>query len=662
MMYWPERLLFGAALALVLLASEGMLSAATAAEDSYSELSIEEIEEAIKTTQAELDQLPLRLIRESGGTLGLRINGKDNKPEKSWVEVDLGERRKFDCIMLVPVVFIDENQASSTFAFPRNFQIRSYSSAEDEIGQLLFDSATAPLTPFPSKSPVIIDCPGAAAQRVRFIPMELHQVFDEAGYIYCLSELLVFDGNHNLALRKPVSTRHWTRHNPTWHKQYLTDGYLPYTVPSTRGESSINGSRMFVPARTNSPATITIDLGSEQQIDEVRLYPLHPDRNFAVFHKAAMGFPRRFDIEVSKDAGFSSPSTIFQAGSAGFLSPGHRLVCFSANGTRGRYVRISASSLPQHPQRKGSIFAFAEIEVLAKGEVVSRGMDVDFSHDIDIKHFPPSMLVDGMSSNGTILPLRSWLTGLAKRNELEVQLAALNTVLQDRYLRQTRIAQGLRWGIGIVLFITLAVYLWQRIVRQQQILRLREDLAADLHDEIGGNFSGIALLSDELANEEDMPEDHIPQLTNIANVARSSAVNARSLVRFLESRYVTGKLLEEMQTTAKILLTQHRYQFDVEGYRHVSKLEPKDKWHLLLFFKEALNNIVKHADATDVDINLHFNAQKMTLSIVDNGKGLDDSKTRPPAHLTTRAQKLNARLQFSTPSDGGTAILLEKQL
>ncbi|WP_435691960.1 histidine kinase [Rubritalea sp.] len=626
-----------------------------------SQLSLSELEKKIASTEEKLNQLPLRLIRESGGTLGVRLYRKNNKPETTWVEVDLLERKIFDSIVLVPAVLIDENQESTNHAFPNKFQIWTYASPDDNVGELLFDSTSSPLIPYPDKTPLFIDCPGASARRIRIIPLELNQVFDQPEYIFAMSELLVFDNNQNLALGKPVSAPQWTQHRPIWHKNYLTDGYMPYTEPSVDTDNILNGSRIFVPPRKRTSPSITLDLGQDILIDEVRLYPIQMDRNFSVFHRAAMGFPKQFIIEISSDAAFTSSKVIFDTANTDYPSPGHRLACFAANSTLGRFVRITAKSLPPHPRKRGSIFAFAEIEVISNGVSVSQAANITFTHPVDMEKLPPSMLVDGISANGTIITVRSWLEGLAERNRLEYHLLDLQAELQNRYSRQTKIVQALKWGIGMTLLITLFVYLWQRLMRQRHIYQLRENLAADLHDEIGGNFSGIALLSDELAQEGNMPKEHLPQLSSIAEISRISATNARSLVRFLESRNVTGELLREMRATAEMLLAAHQYSFDVDGYKYISKLAPKDKWHLLLFFKESLNNIIKHAEATEVTIHLQLTAKLLTLKIQDNGQGLS-STPQQPAHLTMRAQKLKAHLEFSTPSAGGTLITLKKKL
>jgi len=204
-----------------------------------------------------------------------------------------------------------------------------------------------------------------------------------------------------------------------------------------------------------------------------------------------------------------------------------------------------------------------------------------------------------------------------------------------------------------------ALYWWQRHTRLHQMYQMRENLAADLHDEIGADFSGIALISEDLSSKEDMPQPYLSQLSTITKVSRDSATNARALVRFLESRQVRGNLKGEMQATAQLLLNNHRYNLEFSGYKHVRKLEPKDKWHVLLFFKEALNNIVKHADATEVEISFKMTSNRLRLSIQDNGRGLAANNHQKPDHLAIRAKKLNAQFDIPKDSNKGFNVSLE---
>jgi signal transduction histidine kinase len=231
-------------------------------------------------------------------------------------------------------------------------------------------------------------------------------------------------------------------------------------------------------------------------------------------------------------------------------------------------------------------------------------------------------------------------------------------------LHKTRRLRRLSWAISLAIPLLVIIFLWQRLVRLKQITRVREGLAADLHDEIGGNFSGIALLCDQLTGDPSFPKTHFQKLEKIADTSRESAQNTRNLVQLLESDQIQGKLIEKMETVAELMLAGTAYRFDIQGAKYIQKLPPKDKWHLLLFFKEALANIVKHAEATEVVLNLHLAPRRLTLSIADNGRGIEHERngSKIPFHLQARAQKLHGEVTINTSPETGTTITLKKKL
>ena len=79
--------------------------------------------------------------------------------------------------------------------------------------------------------------------------------------------------------------------------------------------------------------------------------------------------------------------------------------------------------------------------------------------------------------------------------------------------------------------------------------------------------------------------------------------------------------------------------------------------------REAINNIVKHAEASNVEIRLQFSDQALVLEISDDGRGIAEPRRQTPAdgglaHLRDRADRLRARLDILPRPTGGTSILL----
>jgi len=80
---------------------------------------------------------------------------------------------------------------------------------------------------------------------------------------------------------------------------------------------------------------------------------------------------------------------------------------------------------------------------------------------------------------------------------------------------------------------------------------------------------------------------------------------------------------------------------------------------LLLIFKEAVNNIAKHAEATYVKIVCELSGEDLLLTITDNGKGFK-TETAERGHglrnMTKRAEEIGAKLSIRSLPGGGTTI------
>jgi signal transduction histidine kinase len=77
--------------------------------------------------------------------------------------------------------------------------------------------------------------------------------------------------------------------------------------------------------------------------------------------------------------------------------------------------------------------------------------------------------------------------------------------------------------------------------------------------------------------------------------------------------------------------------------------------------QEALTNIARHAEATEVHISFGVESGNLTLRVRDNGKGFDAAsqkkgKTFGLLGIRERAQTLGGTMNFFSPSDGGAVV------
>jgi DUF1680 family protein len=132
------------------------------------------------------------------------------------------------------------------------------------------------------------------------------------------------------------------------------------------------------PAKSADAATwVQIDLGESQPIDFVKVYPANEkdipgrDEQFA-----GEGFPVRFKIECSIDPDFRHATTVVDHTGADYPNPKGRIEKYSAQGTTGRYVRLSATRLMQVAGGGFTGVAGGYYLALGKLEVYSGGKEI----------------------------------------------------------------------------------------------------------------------------------------------------------------------------------------------------------------------------------------------------------------------------------------------
>jgi signal transduction histidine kinase/ligand-binding sensor domain-containing protein len=209
--------------------------------------------------------------------------------------------------------------------------------------------------------------------------------------------------------------------------------------------------------------------------------------------------------------------------------------------------------------------------------------------------------------------------------------------------------------IGIIVTI---VQLRMRHMLAQERLRLQ--IASDLHDDIGSSLSSIALVSENVRSElgEDHPAQH--SLRSMTSVAREAADKLKDDVWVIKPGSDTlENLFLRMKDVTQSSIGHMEYSFQ-NGMDGISRQVPMAfRRNILLIYKEALNNVLKHSSATNVEILIGFDDGTMTLDVRDNGKGFDPKvrhKGNGLINLQRRADALKGDLLIDSAKNEGTHI------
>jgi signal transduction histidine kinase/ligand-binding sensor domain-containing protein len=198
------------------------------------------------------------------------------------------------------------------------------------------------------------------------------------------------------------------------------------------------------------------------------------------------------------------------------------------------------------------------------------------------------------------------------------------------------------WFIGfclvaVLLFTSLLVRLYQKrkfnlvieaMNRQRELDLERLRIARDVHDELGGGLSKMLVIS-QLMTKKQNDSNSIKELSSdIKETCTDLLKNLSDVVWSLKNETLSLSMFQaKTSEIAADLLENTDIQYNIKTQGELSKTHCCSNLMVKNFFpafKEALTNIIKHAAATQVDILLEFDTDKVSLTIEDNGCGIAD--------------------------------------
>jgi signal transduction histidine kinase/ligand-binding sensor domain-containing protein len=222
------------------------------------------------------------------------------------------------------------------------------------------------------------------------------------------------------------------------------------------------------------------------------------------------------------------------------------------------------------------------------------------------------------------------------------------------------------WFIGLSILLLASIAYAGHLYRLEQSLkveRLRNKIASDLHDEIGSSLTRISLYSDLLQTDPDQKERRNYLLT-IRDLSREIVSTMSDIVWSIDNKNDSmGALIIRIRDSATELLYPKNIalDFSVTNVNESRLLDPILKQNIYLICKEALNNVVKHAEASRVKVSLMGTSDSFTLCIEDNGLGYKEE-----AHAGNGIRNMKRRAQaiegeFSIEHYKGTKITVQRK-
>jgi two-component system, NarL family, sensor kinase len=209
---------------------------------------------------------------------------------------------------------------------------------------------------------------------------------------------------------------------------------------------------------------------------------------------------------------------------------------------------------------------------------------------------------------------------------------------------------------------------------QQELLKTRLEIQEDtfrnisqeIHDNIGQALSFVklnlntvdpynsALVIDKLAESRQLITKTIQDLRDIAKSLNTDFISEIGLQVAIEQQ------LQMIERTK-----QYQTSFSIKG--EVLKNNPQRELVVYRIVQELLNNIVKHADANSINIEMQYLSEKLIITVQDNGKGFDIIAARSVEmntglglrNMTNRMNMIKGTIDIYSSAGAGTKAIIE---
>jgi signal transduction histidine kinase len=208
----------------------------------------------------------------------------------------------------------------------------------------------------------------------------------------------------------------------------------------------------------------------------------------------------------------------------------------------------------------------------------------------------------------------------------------------------------------------------ERAERQRAIEAERSRIARDLHDDLGSGLSEINMLAGAGRRK---PAEGI----NTSSIFQAIASKTRGLIAGLDVIvWAVNPEDNSLQSLADYLSSFTRDFLSHSGLVCRLKvpivfppltLDGRIRHELLMAVKESLNNIVRHAGATEVECRMGVVDAALEIVIADNGKGFDTAvptEGRGLRNLSARLAKLGGGCSVNSAPGGGTTVSIQLPL
>lgn len=206
-----------------------------------------------------------------------------------------------------------------------------------------------------------------------------------------------------------------------------------------------------------------------------------------------------------------------------------------------------------------------------------------------------------------------------------------------------------------------------RTEREREAEAVRTRIARDIHDELGGNLTKLALMGDLLRGGAENPLPSEVSLEALSHEARSLKEGLNDVVWAVDPGADTAQgLLDHVRDRITRMFdgTATRLHLDMRTSGPDAPISPDARRDIYLVVREAAHNALKHAHAQHVHVALELDRERFQIEVRDDGTGHDPGamEGRGLPNMRERIASLSGSLEVHSAPGQGTRVRVSGKL
>ncbi len=260
---------------------------------------------------------------------------------------------------------------------------------------------------------------------------------------------------------------------------------------------------------------------------------------------------------------------------------------------------------------------------------------------------------------------------IARNNEQALKLAGQEKLINEQQLKDQKQVRNILIG-SVLLLAALGFVLFNRyqlkkkLEQQKELLSVRNNIAKDLHDEIGSTLTSIKILSE--VSQNNISRDQQKASVLLKKITEQSSQMQQGMSDIIWAIKPDNDKLENMVIRMREYVSHTleskniRTQFDIDEQVLGASIGMEQRRDLFLVFKEAVNNAAKYSNSKSVQVKLLSEDGIIKMVIADDGIGFETGKVTSSnglKNMQARAAAMQGKLDIVSAPGRGTSVTLE---